>query len=313
MSHATDNLEEIVSRAEEMGFTHYCLTEHMPRLHERFLYPEEEEKAYTCKNLQEDFENYLVHAKAVQLKYREKKSPLKVLIGFEVEGLDTEHIEYTKRLWKEHSSVINMCVGSTHYVHETPIDFSAELWLKAMSLSSGQSARSLFLDYFDLQFEVLASLNPTVVGHFDLIRLFEPSLSTDPTTGKLIKDIDIETDWPEVWDLIIRNIKYVALYGGLFELNSAAIRKGWESPYPKRDIAEAIKKYADGRFCLSDDSHSIKQVGLNYHKVWDYVANQLQLEWIYYLDLDEVLGKTIVAKKSVKELTQSMFWNNYKQ
>lgn len=39
--HAKDHLEDIVLRAIEMGFTTYCLTEHIPRNNPEDMYPEE--------------------------------------------------------------------------------------------------------------------------------------------------------------------------------------------------------------------------------------------------------------------------------
>ncbi|CUM65043.1 uncharacterized protein PRCAT00002663001 [Priceomyces carsonii] len=307
VSHATDTLEEIVSTAESKGFTHFCLTEHMPRLNSKFLYPEEIEKDYTCNDLKEVFTNYLKHALQMQKKYNLRKT-MRLLVGFEVEGVDDEHIEYSIALLRNPS--INMCVGSVHYVNGIPIDFSKELWLKARDSTAKGTVRCLFKNYFDLQYKVLSSVQPQVVGHFDLIRLFEQPEEIDFTTGKMIKDIVIERDWPEVWDCIIRNIKLVADYGGLFELNSAAIRKGWKTPYPKRDICEAIKRHGNSMFCFSDDSHSVSQVGLNYSKVWKYAKDELELEFICYLDLDET-GLTVVKKLTSEAVDSSLFWNNY--
>lgn len=311
VSHATDNLEAVVARAEAMGFSHFCLTEHMPRLDDKFLYPEEIDKGYSAENLQADFRNYLEHAKKVQERYN-SKGGMKVLVGFEIEGLNEAHIEYTANsIVNQEGSPINMSVGSVHYVNEIPIDFSPELWLQARDSTPDKCTRSLYSAYFDIQFKVVRDLKPPVIGHFDLIRLFEPSNEVDPTTGKRLKDIDVELDWPDVWAKVVRNIKFINGYGGLFELNSAAIRKGWLSPYPKKDFCDAILKYGNGKFCLSDDSHSVSQVGLNFYKVWEYARDILKLQHIYYLDLDPK-GKTVVKQESVSIMDRSKFWDQYK-
>lgn len=310
VSHAVDNLEGVINRAETMGFTHFCLTEHMPRLSYQYLYPEEIAKGYTEKNLAENFQKYLVHAIEVQKKYNSRGTGMKILVGFEIEGLDDEHITYTaEKLLTLPGSPINMTVGSVHYVHDIPIDFSPELWLQARDATENKTSRNLYYDYFLLQNKVISRLAPQVIGHFDLIRLFEPKDEIDPTTGKPLAEIDIEQDWPEVWELIVKNITIANSHKALFELNSAAIRKGWNCPYPKVDMCEAIKKYGGGRFCLSDDSHAIKQVGLNYHKVWEYVTNVLELDFIYHLDLED--GKTVNKKLSVRDLSKSDFWKQY--
>lgn len=275
ISHGSGSLEDMVATARAKGFKQYCLTEHMPRLEEKFLYPEETVKNYTTLDLDSDFQRFLDHARALQA----QESPTKLLVGFEVEGIDEPHIEAAKK----YKALTDMCVGSVHYVHGIPIDFDAELWEKARNVSG--STRALYRDYFELQYKVLTGVHPDVVGHFDLIRLFDASAD----------DVDLQQDWPEVHELITRNIEYVVSYGGLFELNSSAIRKGWLTPYPRTDIAKTIMRLG-GRFCLSDDAHTPAQVGLNYHKVWLYMKD-LGLEHVYYLNREA--GQTVVAQMAL--------------
>lgn len=73
---------------------------------------------------------------------------------------------------------------------------------------------------------MLLALKPKIVGHFDLIRL----LSCDP--GRDVRS------WKGVWDRIMRNLRLVREQNGWLELNTAALRKGLEEPYPGRVIAE---------------------------------------------------------------------------
>ncbi|CAK9442353.1 uncharacterized protein LODBEIA_P60960 [Lodderomyces beijingensis] len=276
ISHAHDTLEAMVNKYVESGFTTLCLTEHMPRLQDRFLYPEETEKGYSVENLNRDFEQYLAHAERLRIQHRDK---IVIVVGLETEAINEQHIEYSRQLLQ--NPVIKMSVGSVHFVHEIPIDFSAELWLEAKRKSKNGLTRSLYKDYFELQSKVL-DLKPTVVGHFDLIRLCQPQDDFDETTGKLTKDVDIQSDWPEVWDVIKQNITKVVDYDGLFELNSSAIRKGWDTPYPKSDIASMISRQG-GKFCLSDDAHACSQVGLNYGKTLQY-AKYLQQSALWRLN-----------------------------
>lgn len=100
------------------------------------------------------------------------------------------------------------------------------MYQKAMNLAGGTEER-LFEAYFDAQFAMLEALKPAVVGHFDLIRLF----CADPT-----KELKHYGDG--VWQRVERNVDFVVSYGGLTELNSSSIRKGWDEPYPRRDVCE---------------------------------------------------------------------------
>lgn len=70
----------------------------------------------------------------------------------------------------------------------------------------------------------------------------------------------------------MRNLEFVAGYGGWLECNSSALRKGLAEPYPSREIAEEWLRIG-GKFTLSDDSHGIAQVGTNYGRGLDYLKS----------------------------------------
>lgn len=100
------------------------------------------------------------------------------------------------------------------------------MYQKAIVAVGGTEER-LFEAYFDAQFAMLEALRPAVVGHFDLIRLF----CADPT--KKLREYG-----DGVWERVERNVDFIVSYGGLTELNSSSIRKGWDEPYPRRDVCE---------------------------------------------------------------------------
>lgn len=56
-------------------------------------------------------------------------------------------------------------------------------------------------------------------------------------------------------------------------------------PYPKGEICKEFLSLG-GRFCLSDDSHGIDQVGLNFHRVLDFVET-VGISTLHYLQLSE--------------------------
>jgi histidinol-phosphatase (PHP family) len=119
-------------------------------------------------------------------------------------------------------------IGSVHHVNTIPIDFDKELYQKALlSLGPDATEDMLFEQYLDDQLIMLEEVKPAVVGHFDLIRL----MSDDPKRM-------MSTYGERVWAKVLRNLEAVKFYGGLLEMNSAAIRKGWDTPYPGRDICE---------------------------------------------------------------------------
>lgn len=193
----------------------FALTEHMPR-DTVDLYPEED----TAEELVRIFDAYYPEALRLREKYA---SQINILIGFECEWIRDSTLDLIKNLLQRYQ--FDLFVGSIHHVHTKPIDFDHEMYYEAREIAGG-SDEDVFADFFDQQLDMLKALKPSIVGHFDLIRL---------------KSDDPERKWasmPNVWQKIVRNLEFVAGYGGILELNSSAIRKGMSEPYPKAEICQ---------------------------------------------------------------------------
>lgn len=271
--HAKDQLQDVVDEARRQNFKVLALTEHIPRFEQNHLYPEEISEGKSLQDLNALFESFKVHAREIQSLHESQNDPLEILVGCEIESLDSKSWEYAVKQ-KEH---LDFIVGSVHHVSEIPIDYDTDLWNEAMvkvrsdNDESDDPVLGIFKAYFELQYQMLQVTNPQIVGHFDLIKLMAPQKYNNCSL----------IDYPEVWSLVCRNIDYAIGIGALFEINSAALRKGWSTPYPQRDIANRIIEKG-GRFCMSDDSHGVAQVGLNYGKCVDYLKD-LGVKRIYYL------------------------------
>ncbi|KAI5302547.1 histidinolphosphatase [Ascosphaera atra] len=182
---------------------------------------------------------------------------------------------------------------------------------EAARTKAGGTDEALFSAYFDEQYDLLKTLRPPVIGHFDLIRLYseEPNASMKRFTG--------------VWEKVMRNLEFIASYGGVMELNFASLRKGMTEPYPKADICQEFLAM-NGRFCLSDDSHGVSQVGLNYHHVLPYLEST-GIQEIYYLEhlpaekrrsastegdsvFDERFPSTALRRMDMSTLKAQPFW-----
>lgn len=287
--HAKSTLDEVVARAAQLGFTHFHLSEHTPREFTEQLYPEEKEAALSPSKLEEAFCAYLAKARSIQTRYASASRPMHILVGCETENISSpQSVDFLHKVLTPEISgssnlpptcvgigVIDYMVGSVHHAHGIPIDFDAETFGKA--LASGARAEeqgyaSLLDAYLDAQLEVMDRLRPEVIGHFDLYRLFEPygpwlSSAAGPTLQRKLE----------------RNIRFAASYGALFEANSAAFRKGWEGEtYPGRDILRLIRSM-HGRIALSDDSHGVQQIALNYRRLRDYLMAE-GVDEIWYLE-----------------------------
>ena len=139
------------------------------------------------------------------------------MVGLESETITSSSTSEVLDLIKKYS--LDYVVGSVHHVHETPIDFDLETFNIALLKSSNEE--NLFAAYFDSQYQMLQSIKPIIVGHFDVIRIYRPNF--------------IFTDL--IWKKIERNIDYIINYGGLFEINSAGF-KVLPDAFPQRDILQ---------------------------------------------------------------------------
>ncbi|KAG6197736.1 hypothetical protein E4U10_007891 [Claviceps purpurea] len=282
--HAVDQLEDIVQHAIEKGFKTMGLSEHMPRYEEQDLYPEElSDPQGTLSSLPALHEAYLQEAQRLQQKYAPR---IHILIGFEAEFIRPSYAPLVKTLAS--SPAVDYFIGSVHHVHSIPIDYDQTKYAEAIAASGGSEER-LYEDYYDLQHEMLLALKPKIVGHFDLIRL----LSCDP--GRDVRS------WKGVWDRIMRNLRLVREQNGWLELNTAALRKGLEEPYPGRVIAEEWLKL-DGRFTMSDDSHGIAHLATNYSRGLAYLASLgVKALWTFERQPDLHPGNDSPSKASLLE------------
>ncbi|MCJ1479432.1 histidinolphosphatase [Lambiella insularis] len=261
--HAIGDLEDMIKAAIRKKMDTLVLTEHVPRDQEIDLYPEEVVAGITIRDLFKTFDAYYAEARRLQAVY---SSSISILVGMETDWIRPSSLQIIEDLLKRHP--LDTLVGSVHHVHGVPIDFDRDKYQQARRISGGTDEK-LFADYYDAQLEMLKAVKPPIVGHFDVIRLW----SDAPNTSK--------KDHNQVWEKIRRNLRFVSSYGGMLEINTAAIRKGMREPYPDGEICQVCRPRLcgdevdtrkeflklKGRFVLSDDSHNISQVGFGYESI----------------------------------------------
>lgn len=165
-------------------------------------------------------EAYWIEATRLRIKYA---SQINLIIGFECDWIRPESLSLINHSLARFP--FEFFIGSLHHTLTIPIDYDRPMYEEARDRAGG-SEEKLFEAYFDEQLDMLQKLRPLVVGHFDLIRL----KSDDPERSF--------TTWPSVWSKVLRNLDFVASYGGILELNGAALRKGMSEPYPKAEICK---------------------------------------------------------------------------
>jgi len=238
-SHARDTLEEVVAAYYAQGFAWVGITEHMPSVSEELVPPEERDAGLDARAMHERFLRYMITCRTLQADYRDK---LPLFVAFEVDTCG-DYLPFVQQLIE--TSKPDYIVGSVHHVRDIVIDASAELYAHAAGVAGG--VEQLYCDYFDRQYEMLCALRPAVVGHFDLIRMFD-------------RDYVERLRAPAVATRIERNLAKIRELGSIIDFNVRALAKGQAEPYVSGSILDRAHELG---ICVvpGDDSHGVASVG----------------------------------------------------
>jgi histidinol-phosphatase (PHP family) len=237
--HAKDSLEEIVQAYIDKQFAWVGISEHMPAASAAFLYPEELSAGLSPADSLKRFADYIFTCRHLQRKYASK---IPILVGFETEA-HTGALEFAVQLKERFQP--DYLVGSVHHVEDIPFDLNPQEYGRALVVAGG--LEELYCRYFDRQYEMLQALLPAVVGHFDLIRIY------DPDYGKQLA-------LSAVQQRIERNLSFIKTHDLILDFNARALSKGASEPYVSAPIlAKALSK----GICVvpGDDSHGVETVG----------------------------------------------------
>lgn len=245
--HAANSLEEVVSAYIERGFAWVGITEHIPPIDDRFRYPDEIAAGLNARQLYGRFERYITTCRRLQQKYVQA---VQLYVGFETEAYSGSiaFIEDLARLFDP-----DYIVGSVHHVDDIGFDYSADCYTKAVSAAG--SLEALYCRYFDAQHQLLTAIRPQVVGHFDLIRIFDPAYHATLAL-------------PSVQYRVRRNLKLVRSLETILEVNVRAIKKGALEPYPTQSILQQAQELGIA-MVPGDDSHGVDSVGLHLDRAFE--------------------------------------------
>jgi len=241
--HAVDSLEEVVQAYVHHGYTWVGLTEHMPPEFDRHSYPEEAEAGLSASDQYDRFARYIDACRKLQVKYASK---IRLLVAFEAEAF-SGYEEWVPAIREEFKP--DYIVGSVHQVKDRLIDSTPEVYQAAADDAGGVD--ELYCAYFDRQYEVITTLSPEVISHFDLIRIYDADYR-----NRLIK--------PEIWQRIVRNLESIRDRGLIMDFNLRALHKGQPEPYISQPILKQAQKMRV-HVAPGDDSHGVG----NIDQFWD--------------------------------------------
>ena len=237
--HAKDTLEEIVLAYIDQQYPWVGITEHMPPVSDDFVYPEEKHAGLDANALKERFAGYMTTCRHLQSKYADD---IRIYVGFETEDYSGS-IDDAKALIDTFSP--DYVVGSVHHVKDIPFDYSKDCYDEAANRCGGLDG--LYAAYFDQQYTMIRAVIPRVVGHLDIVRIYDPDYRS-----RLIK--------PVIWEKIVRNLEWVKKLNLILDLNLRPLSRGENEPYLSAPI---LKKAAEMGIDIvpGDDSHGVDTIG----------------------------------------------------
>lgn len=238
-NHASDSLEDLIKKYIELEFSWVGITEHTPAASEIYLFPEEISSGLNPGLMLDRFAEYIVECRRLQKKYAPE---LKIFVAMEIETYSgyKDFVPFLLQRFRP-----DYIVGSVHFIEDVCFDFSKESY--AMAVKKMGSIEQLYCSYFDAQYEMINVLQPAVVGHFDLIRIFD-------------KDYKDTIQIPTIQARILRNLKLIKEKDLILDFNLRALLKGAQEPYISRQILE-LAKDLNIAVVPGDDSHGTDSVG----------------------------------------------------
>lgn len=238
-NHATDTLEDIVCSYIDKGFIWVGITEHAPAVNDELRYADQAEAGLTPAFLLDQFGSYMRECRRLQEKYL---SQIRLYAAIEIETY-SGYEEFVPFLIERFAP--DYIVGSVHYVNDINFDYSKTMYDRAADSAGGLN--ELYLKYFDQQYEMIRRLKPEVVGHFDLIRIFDSGYRE-------------RLEQPQMVNRMRRNLKLIKELDLILDFNLRALHKGASEPYICESILKMVRDY-EIKIVPGDDSHGLSTVG----------------------------------------------------
>jgi len=222
-NHANGSMNDYVLRAIELGIDVYGFSDHAPMSFDpKYRMTFEQKRSY---------EKEVSHLK------EQYKNQIKILLGYEVDYLGN-HI--SKEVM---DTKVDYFIGSVHFIHEWGFDNP-----EFIGVYKDKDIDLIWQEYFDAIEQMAKSNLFDIVGHIDLIKVF------NFMPKKNIKEI------------VKPALKQIKKSNMVLELNPAGLRKPVKEQYPSCDILELAYEL-NIPITFGSDAHEIEQVGFQYDTV----------------------------------------------
>lgn len=248
--HAEGTLLDILEAACKSGCTLYGVSEHAPRVEERYLYEEERAMGWDVDRLLRQFDAYAARVSELATHFQGRMT---VLRGFETEVVpEDRYVEVMLGLRERYR--FEYIVGSVHHVAGYIVDYRADHFAAAAAVCGG--IEGLAVRYYEVYGQMARDLRPEVAAHFDLIRRNAPD--------------DAAVSTPQVQEAAFAALAEVARCGAILDINTGGYRKGLGRPYPAPWVLAEARRLGIP-VCFGDDSHRPSEACAGIPEARDYL------------------------------------------
>ena len=171
-------------------------------------------------------------------------------------------------------ATLDIVIGSVHFVdnddgEHLPIDGSVDEFADSLNRGMRGDIRAIVGGYYSAVRAMLASYQPDILGHIDVIR---------KNNGKN-RFFDPSESWYR--NEVIATIDAAAKNGCIVEVNTGGLARGRDVLYPEAWVVEALRK-KNVRMMVNSDAHAPKHLGLGHDAAFSLLKKSGYTEqWIY--------------------------------
>ncbi len=245
--HATGENFDYVEKALKIGTKYFGFSDHAPMDFDKEYRMSFEDMKFYEKNIRDLKEKY--------------KNQIDILLGYEVDYL----VGYMDdRVLK---ADVDYLIGSVHFLERWGFDNP-----EFIGKYKDKDIDKIWQDYFDTIENMAKSSLFDIVGHLDLIKVFDfkPKKEIKNIAKKAIKAIKDA-------DMVV-------------ELNVAGLRKPCKEIYPSSELMEMIAEF-DIPITFASDAHNPEQVGYKSDEVIKFAKSFSYEKCVYFKDRDKLMIK----------------------
>jgi histidinol-phosphatase (PHP family) len=241
-NHAEGNNEDYVKKAIKTGTKFFGFSDHAPMNYD--------------KKYRMNFDQMKTYEKDIKNLKEIYKNEITILLGYEVDFLEGF---VDKRVL---DSNVDYLIGSVHFLKGWGFDNP-----EFIGHYKSKDIDKIWEDYFEAVYCMAKSGDYDIVGHIDLVKVFN-----------FLPKRDIKS-------IAKKAIKEIKKAGMVVELNSAGLRKPCREIYPGSDIMELVSEY-DIPITFSSDAHKPEDVGYASNELTEYAKSFGYKKCAYFLQRD---------------------------